>query len=84
MMSKGYTGKILKINLTTGKSTIETHDSAFYRRYFGGRALASYYLLTEMDPNIDPFAPENCWSEETWGIFVPTGCVYEIASGEVG
>ena len=32
MMNKGYTGKILKINLTTGKSTIETQDSAFYRR----------------------------------------------------
>lgn len=28
--------------------------------------------------------PENCWIEETWGIFIPNGCYYEILNGEVG
>lgn len=34
--------------------------------------------------SFDGEPPEDCWTEETWGIFIPKGCVYEINSGEVG
>ena len=38
-MANGYTGKILRVDLTTRTHSVEEHDDAFYRKYFGGRAL---------------------------------------------
>ena len=55
----GYTGKILRVNLSTGKITTDTPDDKFYRRYFGGTALIGYYLLKELKPGIDPLGPDN-------------------------
>ncbi len=51
--------KILRVNLTTNSIETETLSEDFYRLYPGGKALAGYYLLTEMPANIDPFDPEN-------------------------
>ncbi len=34
-------------------------DEVFYRRYIGGRSLALYYLLKEMEPGVDPLGPDN-------------------------
>jgi len=58
-MEDGFTGKILRINLNTHKTTIETLEETFYRRHFGGRGLISYILLNELEPKIDPLGPEN-------------------------
>jgi aldehyde:ferredoxin oxidoreductase len=58
-MENGLTGKILRVNLTTEKISFETIEQEFYRRYFGGRGLISYYLLKELDPGIDPLGPKN-------------------------
>ncbi len=56
---KGYTGKILRVNLSSGSISIDKQDDKFYRRYFGGTALIGYYLLKELKPGIDPLGPEN-------------------------
>lgn len=58
-MAYGYTGKILRVDLSSGKISIEEHGEVFYRRYLGGRALALYYLLKELRPKADPLGPEN-------------------------
>lgn len=58
-MPYGSTGRILRVNLTTGSITGEDLSEDFYRLYPGGKALAGYYLLREMPPHTDPFAPEN-------------------------
>jgi aldehyde:ferredoxin oxidoreductase len=58
-MQNGFTGKILRINLTTEKISFETLEETFYRRYFGGRGLISYYLLNELEPKTNPLSPEN-------------------------
>ncbi len=58
-MKNGFTGKILRINLSKEKTLIEPLEEIFYRRYFGGRGLISYILLTELAPKIDPLGPEN-------------------------
>jgi aldehyde:ferredoxin oxidoreductase len=55
----GTTGKILRVNLTTGELTVEELAEDFYRLYPGGKALAGYFLLNEMPPNVEPLAPEN-------------------------
>ncbi len=60
-MSKGhgYHGKILRVDLTSGAIRVEEPGDAVYRRYLGGGGLASYFLLRELAPGVDPLSPEN-------------------------
>jgi len=47
------------VNLTSSEIQVQTLSEDFYRLYPGGKALAGYFLLTEMPAHVDPFAPEN-------------------------
>ena len=38
---------------------MEEPGDAVFRRYLGGGALASYVLLREMEPGVDPLGPDN-------------------------
>lgn len=51
--------KILRVNLSSGKLSTEDVDQNLLKLYFGGRGLASKILADEIDPKIDPLAPEN-------------------------
>jgi len=52
-------GKLLRINLTTGKVATETVDPAIARKFIGGRGLGSYYLHREVNPKVDALSPDN-------------------------
>jgi aldehyde:ferredoxin oxidoreductase len=56
---KGYNGKILRVNLTNGKFSIEEPSEDYYRRYVGGRGFIIHTLLTELQRGIDPLGPDN-------------------------
>ena len=56
---KGYTGKVLHVDLSTGKIEIEEPSPEWYRRYVGGAGFISYYLLKEVPKGADPLGPEN-------------------------
>jgi aldehyde:ferredoxin oxidoreductase len=58
-MPYGSTAKIIRINLNSGSASIEELSENFYRLYPGGKALAGYFLLKELPPHTEPFAPEN-------------------------
>ncbi|MCW3489412.1 aldehyde ferredoxin oxidoreductase family protein [Dethiobacter alkaliphilus] len=58
-MSYGYTGKILEINLTTGTCNVLEMGEAFYRKYLGGPAIATYFALKEIAPRTEALCPEN-------------------------
>ncbi len=58
-MAAGYTGKILRINLNDLSHSIEERDEYFYRTFMGGSAMASYFLLTEIEPGTDPLGADN-------------------------
>lgn len=58
-MSYGYTGNILRVDLSNNKIWIENPPDDFYRKYIGGRSLSLYYMLKEMKPNTDPFSEDN-------------------------
>lgn len=58
-MPYGYNGKILRVDLTTGAMKTEEPGEIVYRTYLGGGGLASYYLLRELKPGIDPLSPDN-------------------------
>ncbi|MFX0023222.1 MAG: aldehyde ferredoxin oxidoreductase family protein [Candidatus Hermodarchaeota archaeon] len=58
-MVNGYTGNILRVNLTNEKIVIENLDEIFCRRYIGGEGFVAYYLLKELKAGVDPLGPEN-------------------------
>ncbi len=58
-MSFGYIGKILHVDLTNGKLDVETPDEGFYRKYMGGSAMGTYYVLRDVPKGADPLGPEN-------------------------
>jgi len=58
-MSYGYTGNILHLDLSSRKHWIENPAEDFYRTYWGGRALALYYMLNQMKPHTDSLSPDN-------------------------
>ena len=55
----GYNGKVLRVDLTREKITIDHIDEAFCRKYLGGAGFVAHYLLAEVNPGIDPLGPEN-------------------------
>lgn len=58
-MPNGYNGKILRVDLSKSKLSIEEPDENIFRKYMGGSALNLYYLLREMPAGADPLGPEN-------------------------
>lgn len=58
-MRYGYTGKILNVDLSNRKITVDEKDETFYRMHLGGRGIGYHYLLKEVPPLTDPFSPEN-------------------------
>ena len=58
-MPASYSGKILHVDLTNSTFWVEELSEAIYRKYLGGGALASYFMLRDMKPGIDPLGPEN-------------------------
>lgn len=55
----GWTGKILRVDLTCGEHRVEDLDPDFARKYVGGRGFGAKILLDETDPGVDPLSPEN-------------------------
>jgi aldehyde:ferredoxin oxidoreductase len=55
----GFNNQILRVNLGNQKIQKEENDEVFYRKYFGGRGLISYFLLRELEPHIDPLSEKN-------------------------
>ena len=47
-----YPFRILRIDLTTGKTSLEEIDGETTRKYVGGTGLASKYLYEEVHPDV--------------------------------
>ncbi len=58
-MAKGFTGIILRVDLTSGKSERLEISNEFYRKYMGGGGFGAYFLLKELETKTSAFAPEN-------------------------
>jgi len=55
----GYAGRILHIDLTTGKTQVEPLNEEYAKKYIGGIGLGIRLLLDNSKPGTDPFSPEN-------------------------
>jgi len=54
-----YTGKLLRINLTTQKAATEVIPQEIIRMYLGGVGIAAKYLYDEFKPGTGALDPEN-------------------------
>ncbi|MFC2032813.1 aldehyde ferredoxin oxidoreductase family protein [Chloroflexota bacterium] len=55
----GYTGRILRVDLSLRRLAVEEPPDNFYRQYFGGEGFVGYYLLKELKRGVDPLGPDN-------------------------
>ncbi len=56
---RGFAGKILRVDLTSRKITVDQPAESFYRTYLGGAGFVSYFLLKEVPRGIDALDPRN-------------------------
>jgi aldehyde:ferredoxin oxidoreductase len=57
--SKGYTGRTLAVDLTSGRIHERQIDAGTLHRYLGGRGLGIKLLMDMSPPRIDPFSGDN-------------------------
>jgi aldehyde:ferredoxin oxidoreductase len=58
-IKSGYTGTVLRVDLTEGVVRKEPLDEAFSRAYIGGRGFTSRLQYDLIPPAVDPLGPEN-------------------------
>ncbi|MBS7651115.1 MAG: aldehyde ferredoxin oxidoreductase family protein [Candidatus Bathyarchaeia archaeon] len=59
MIKGGYAGKILRVDLSTGRVKVEDLKEDFAIKYVGGRGFGSIILFRELEPKTDPLGPSN-------------------------
>ncbi len=76
MSMKGFSGKILKIDLSSGKDSIKSTDERYVRKYLGGSGFAIELVYHGVPDGADALSPENVLAMAP-GVFdgfaVPTG-----------
>jgi len=55
---KGYTGKMLRVDLTTGKISILS-SKPYNEKYIGGRGVGAWILFNKVPPEVSPLDPKN-------------------------
>jgi len=54
-----YNGRLIRLNLTNGKSQVEDIPEKWMKEYLGGRGIGVRYLYEELKPGVEPLAPDN-------------------------
>jgi len=55
----GYAGRILRIDLSTGKTRVNTLAEEVAKKYIGGIGLGMHLLVENSNPGTEPFSPDN-------------------------
>ncbi len=58
-MLGGYMGRLVRVNLWSGKVAYESLSDEILRKWVGGRGLGVYLMLREVNPRVDPLSPSN-------------------------
>lgn len=59
MAIPGFVGRILRVDLTEGKTSVEELDEATLKKWVGGAGLGAKYLYDEVPPGVKWSDPEN-------------------------
>ena len=79
----GWTGSVLRVNLTTGAVTREATDPHLAHEYLGARGLGGKIIRDEVAPETDPLAPDNkivFAPGPLTGTFAPSAGRYEVVT----
>jgi aldehyde:ferredoxin oxidoreductase len=77
----GWTGQILRVDLSKRRVEKQALDPKLARAYIGGRGLGTKILYDEMDPRVDPLSPQNkllLGTGPLTGTNAPTGGRYMV------
>ncbi|MCF7956528.1 MAG: aldehyde ferredoxin oxidoreductase, partial [Phycisphaerae bacterium] len=55
----GYSGTILRVNLSTSEIKKEELDLNLAKKFVGGRGLGTYFIAKEVDPKADALSEAN-------------------------
>ncbi|MEW6106810.1 MAG: aldehyde ferredoxin oxidoreductase family protein [Bacillota bacterium] len=83
MVLGGYTGKVLRVDLTTGQCRVCPIPTEDMLTYIGGRGLAAKFLYDEVRPGTEPFSPENrlcIFTGPLTGTRIPFTAKYAVAT----
>ncbi|HEY3314100.1 MAG TPA: aldehyde ferredoxin oxidoreductase family protein [Bacillota bacterium] len=79
----GYGGKILRIDLSSGRITGQPTPKEMAEKFLGGRGFAAKILFDELDPGVEPLSPDNLVvvaSGPLSGVFLPGSGKITLAS----
>ena len=79
----GWTGTLLRVDLSSGKVTREALDPKVAREYIGARGLGGYIIRSEVDPKVDALSPANKLVFATGpltGTFAPSAGRYNVVT----
>jgi aldehyde:ferredoxin oxidoreductase len=79
----GWCGRLLSVDLSSGKISTEEVDPKLARDYLGGRGWGARLLLDRVDPNCDPLGPGNMLMMlcgPLTGTNAPTGARYMVGA----
>jgi aldehyde:ferredoxin oxidoreductase len=79
----GWSGTILRVNLTTGAVTKQATDMKDAALYIGARGLGDKLYIDEVDPKVDPLSPDNkiVFAPGPFsGTFAPSGGRYHVVT----
>jgi len=82
-MADGYTGKVLRIDLTSEKIATEPLNREWAKQFIGGKGLGARYLFEELKPGVDPLSPDNVlmiWTGPLVGTMVPLTSRYAVVT----
>jgi len=80
---KGYMGKVLDVDLSTGKTSEYPISDKEREMFLGGRFISTKILWDELKPGTDPLSPENLlvvMTSPLTGTGAPSSSRYDISS----
>jgi aldehyde:ferredoxin oxidoreductase len=80
-LTGGFTGRILKVDLSHNKIHQEALDESFYQTWLGGYGMGARILYDSMRPKTEPLGPENIVGFTTGiltGTFSPLGSSFTV------
>jgi aldehyde:ferredoxin oxidoreductase len=79
----GWSGMMLRVNLTTGSIKKEPINLSDAKLFIGARGLGTKIMADEVDPKVDPLSPENklIFAPGPFsGTFAPSGGRYDVVT----
>ncbi len=83
MFSGGYTGRILRVDLSRKRHSVETVEERIRQRLLGGRGVAAWMYYREIGADVDPLGPENkvfFMAGPLTGVRLPSTTKFQLAT----